>query len=168
MKEAHVGYSPFARHLRRDGTPNGSCAYPRISKCGCLDRQKSEVGLMKLSACRWHACCHHPCGNLGILPAAEAASKDCTRPRQRQVYTSVLHGPSSWGIGCNSINYIDVSSSRCSAARRRGRSWHTRSRSGKYTQSVILIPAWQLCRESTQLSPMHCRCWDGSRGKTSR
>src|SRR6516165_10808174 len=75
MKEAHVGYSPFARHLRRDGTPNGSCAYPRISKCGCLDRQKSEVGLMKLSACRWHACCHHPCGNLGVPPATKAAIK---------------------------------------------------------------------------------------------
>jgi hypothetical protein len=30
-----------------------------------------------------------------------------------------VRGPGGWGIGCNSINYIDASSSRFSAARRR-------------------------------------------------
>jgi hypothetical protein len=39
------------------------------------NRQKSEVGLMKYHACRRHARCHHPCGNLGILTASEAARR---------------------------------------------------------------------------------------------
>src|SRR5262249_57741469 len=44
-------------------------------RCGRLDRQKNEVGLLKYHACRRHARCHHPCGNLGIPPATEAARK---------------------------------------------------------------------------------------------
>jgi hypothetical protein len=39
-----------------------SCAYPRISDAGGLDRQKSEVG--KCHACRWHARCYQSPGNL--------------------------------------------------------------------------------------------------------
>src|SRR5215467_9414751 len=44
-------------------------------RCGWLDQQKSEVGLMKYHACRRHARYRHPCGNLGILPASESARK---------------------------------------------------------------------------------------------
>jgi len=40
-----------------------------------LNRQKSEVGLIKSHACRRHARCHRPRGNLGIPPATEAARK---------------------------------------------------------------------------------------------
>src|SRR5262245_43065323 len=51
---------------------------------------------------------------------AEALLKSrLTGPGQVDI---LLFGPGWWGIGCYSINYIDAKSSRCSAARRRGRS----------------------------------------------
>src|SRR6516165_1762860 len=68
-------------------------------RCGRLDRQKSEVGLMKYHACRRHARCQHPCGNLGIPPAQRQLRKDCTRRSQRQLRESADRSRARRGRG---------------------------------------------------------------------
>jgi hypothetical protein len=70
-------------------------------------------------AAQWNSCFRRPrilYWQLGLWPVLiyECAADRLTDPSQFDI---LPFGP-WWGIGCHSINYIDASSSRCSAARR--------------------------------------------------
>jgi hypothetical protein len=64
-----------------------------------LDRLKSEVGFMKYHACRLARFLPQPRGNLGILPASEAASKrlhTSAAKATNNVLPAVMQGYSVW------------------------------------------------------------------------